>query len=331
VRVDHTQRGRLGGKSCATNRDVALPRLGLQPLDRVVSVTLTPLPRCGCTPTPLPTATRPQRKSLASCCSGHPANRTKLASCRPVKRIEKPWGYELHWVRADALYMGKIIHINAGARLSLQVHDEKQESWLLFGGRAAVLWEDQTGKLVETELLPGNGYSTRVGQKHRLIGLTDCDIVEVSTPEKGTTCPAVFRRDMVAVEPKLVEHTERRCVPAVYRRPEPGPPGCDRGVEHGTGCLSRVTASVRALKKLIGDLGLVDGRAADDESAISDEVAFNPAFNRKQRDAGQCRRGELDRDAFPDVLHGGHAIGGVLPALLRTSTFLPMYHLGGCA
>jgi hypothetical protein len=40
VRVDHTQRGRLGGKSCATNRDVALPRLGLQPLDRVVSVTL---------------------------------------------------------------------------------------------------------------------------------------------------------------------------------------------------------------------------------------------------------------------------------------------------
>jgi mannose-6-phosphate isomerase len=104
-----------------------------------------------------------------------------------VTRIEKPWGYELHWVPADALYMGKIIHINAGARLSLQVHDEKQESWLLFGGRAAVLWEDQTGKLVETELLPGHGYSTRVGQKHRLIGLTDCDIIEVSTPEKGTT------------------------------------------------------------------------------------------------------------------------------------------------
>lgn len=41
-----------------------------------------------------------------------------------IRRIEKPWGYELHWVPEDAPYMGKLIHINAGARLSLQVHDE---------------------------------------------------------------------------------------------------------------------------------------------------------------------------------------------------------------
>lgn len=103
------------------------------------------------------------------------------------KRIEKPWGYELHWVEETAPYMGKVIHINAGARLSLQVHDEKQESWLLVSGRAAVIWEDDKGELIETELQPGQGYSTKIGQKHRLKGITDCDIVEVSTPEKGTT------------------------------------------------------------------------------------------------------------------------------------------------
>ena len=45
-----------------------------------------------------------------------------------VKRVDKPWGYELHWVPEDAPYMGKILHINAGARLSLQLHDEKQET-----------------------------------------------------------------------------------------------------------------------------------------------------------------------------------------------------------
>jgi mannose-6-phosphate isomerase len=104
-----------------------------------------------------------------------------------VKRIEKPWGYELHWVLSSAPYMGKIIHINAGARLSLQVHDEKQESWLLISGKAAVIWEDASGELVQTELQQLHGYSTQLGQKHRLVGVTDCNIVEVSTPELGTT------------------------------------------------------------------------------------------------------------------------------------------------
>lgn len=104
-----------------------------------------------------------------------------------VKRVEKPWGYELHWVRESAPYMGKIEHINAGARLSLQVHDQKQESWLVINGRAKVIWENEKGELVETELEPRQGYSTQVGQKHRLVGITDCDIVEVSTPELGTT------------------------------------------------------------------------------------------------------------------------------------------------
>jgi mannose-6-phosphate isomerase len=104
-----------------------------------------------------------------------------------VIRNEKPWGYELHWVPADAPYMGKILHINAGARLSLQVHDEKQESWFLMNGQAAVIWENNQGELIQTELQPGQGYSTQLGQRHRLAGLTDCDVIEVSTPELGTT------------------------------------------------------------------------------------------------------------------------------------------------
>ena len=105
-----------------------------------------------------------------------------------VKRVEKPWGYELHWVPEDAPYMGKLIHINEGARLSMQVHDEKQESWFIVGGNGAVIWENEKGELIETVLEPGKGYSTKIGQKHRLKGLAGgCDIVEVSTPEAGTT------------------------------------------------------------------------------------------------------------------------------------------------
>jgi mannose-6-phosphate isomerase len=104
-----------------------------------------------------------------------------------AKRVEKPWGYEIHWVPEHAPYMGKVLHINEGARLSLQVHDQKQESWFLMSGEASVIWEDSQGKLIETKLEPGVGYSTQLGQKHRLKGLTDCDILEVSTPELGTT------------------------------------------------------------------------------------------------------------------------------------------------
>lgn len=104
-----------------------------------------------------------------------------------VRRIEKPWGYELHWVPEGLPYIGKLLHINAGTRLSLQVHDAKQESWFLMGGQAVVLWENSHGELVETALQAGLGYTTSVGQKHRIVGVTDCDIIEVSTPEAGTT------------------------------------------------------------------------------------------------------------------------------------------------
>lgn len=104
-----------------------------------------------------------------------------------AKKVYKPWGYEIHWVKEGLPYIGKLLHIDAGKRLSLQIHDEKQESWLLAGGQAAVVWENEKGELFETVLQPGVGYTTKIGQKHRLKGITDCDIIEVSTPEAGTT------------------------------------------------------------------------------------------------------------------------------------------------
>lgn len=104
-----------------------------------------------------------------------------------VKRIDKPWGYEIHWVKADKPYMGKILHINAGARLSLQTHVQKQESWFLIEGRATIIWDNVEGDLVETQMEKGYGYTCQLGQRHRLMGITDCDIIEVSTREMGTT------------------------------------------------------------------------------------------------------------------------------------------------
>jgi mannose-6-phosphate isomerase-like protein (cupin superfamily) len=104
-----------------------------------------------------------------------------------ARRVEKPWGHELHWTPPDRPYVGKVLHIRAGERLSFQVHDAKLETWFLLRGRARVLWDGPDGNLVETELEPGLGYSCSIGQRHRLTGVTDCDVLEVSTPEIGTT------------------------------------------------------------------------------------------------------------------------------------------------
>lgn len=135
---------------------------------------------------------------------------SKFSTDPYVKRIDKPWGHELHWVPEGAPYMGKLLHINTDARLSLQVHDEKQESWFLMSGRCKVVWENERGELIETELQPGVGYSTQVGQRHRLIGITDCDVIEVSTPEAGTTWRLEddYARDHQTPEERAAEYAK---------------------------------------------------------------------------------------------------------------------------
>lgn len=111
-----------------------------------------------------------------------------MFSTKPyIKRVKKPWGYELHFVPEGLPYMGKILHLDAGKRISLQIHNQKQESWFLMSGKAKIIWEDNKGNLIETEIQPGFGYTCQAGQKHRLVGITDCDIIEVSTPEIGNT------------------------------------------------------------------------------------------------------------------------------------------------
>lgn len=105
-----------------------------------------------------------------------------------VRRVEKPWGWEIHWTPDNLPYMGKILHVNEGKRLSLQVHDKKQESWYLLSGNGIVVIENQNGEMEEVELEEGKGYTCHLGQKHRLKGGNGgCDILEVSTPEIGNT------------------------------------------------------------------------------------------------------------------------------------------------
>ena len=50
-----------------------------------------------------------------------------------MRKIKKPWGYEVVWAETDS-YVGKLLHINAGNRLSLQYHRTKEETVYVLSG-----------------------------------------------------------------------------------------------------------------------------------------------------------------------------------------------------
>ncbi len=103
---------------------------------------------------------------------------TKVAD---VTRVDKPWGYELHWAKTDR-YVGKLIHVNAGHALSLQYHNQKDETIFLWSGR--MLFEIKEGdELVKREMKPGESVHVTPKTVHRMTAIEDCDIFEVSTPE----------------------------------------------------------------------------------------------------------------------------------------------------
>ena len=98
-----------------------------------------------------------------------------------VVRVDKPWGYELHWAKTDR-YVGKIIHVNKGHALSLQYHNVKDETIFLWSGK--LLFEIEVdGKLVRREMHPGEAVHVTPKTVHRMTAIEDADILEASTPE----------------------------------------------------------------------------------------------------------------------------------------------------
>ena len=105
------------------------------------------------------------------------------------RRIEKPWGYEILLSPPDAPYASKLIHVHAGKRLSLQLHDTKVETQTLVTGRGVLVLEGPDGELHAIDMQPGLGYHVAVGQRHRLCAAADQDVTvfETSSPEIGVT------------------------------------------------------------------------------------------------------------------------------------------------
>jgi len=97
------------------------------------------------------------------------------------KRVDKPWGYEIHWAVTDR-YVGKILHIEAGQLLSLQYHNQKDESIYVLRGRMIFRYKNQQGDLVDREMIAGEAQHVPTGLVHQFEALEHTDVLEASTP-----------------------------------------------------------------------------------------------------------------------------------------------------
>ena len=120
----------------------------------------------------------------------------------PVTIVSKPWGHEKIWALSER-YVGKILHINAGHELSVQYHNKKDETAYLLSGEIVYrVQRNGEDELDDVRLKVGESFRIIPGTIHQMIAVTDCDVLEVSTPElndvvrlsdrygrEGTTAP----------------------------------------------------------------------------------------------------------------------------------------------
>ncbi|HKP52149.1 MAG TPA: cupin domain-containing protein [Chloroflexia bacterium] len=101
------------------------------------------------------------------------------------KVVEKPWGREI-WYAHTEHYAGKVLHVKAGHRLSLQKHRVKEETLYLLSGKVRLTYGDAIH-----DWRPGQFVHIPPGTVHRFEAIEDAVLLEVSTP---------FLEDVVRLE-----------------------------------------------------------------------------------------------------------------------------------
>jgi mannose-6-phosphate isomerase len=99
-----------------------------------------------------------------------------------IVKVPKPWGHEIIWAKSDR-YVGKILHINAGQELSVQYHNRKDETIYLLSGEMSYRVQGDGDQLEDVRLELGESFRNTPGTIHQMVAVTDCDVLEVSTPD----------------------------------------------------------------------------------------------------------------------------------------------------
>lgn len=96
-----------------------------------------------------------------------------------ITRVEKPWGHELWFAEDSQRFVGKILTIEKGKRLSLQYHKLKHETIFVLRGRLQLVLGGREGVLEEgrSAVIPPNTVHRFMAPHGRVV------LIEVSTPE----------------------------------------------------------------------------------------------------------------------------------------------------
>ena len=97
-------------------------------------------------------------------------------------KIPKPWGEELIFAQTDD-YVGKTLFIKEGSRLSLQYHEQKEETIMVLSGKLELFASKKDGELKTFILEEGETFHVKPHTIHRFCATqgTDVTLVEVST------------------------------------------------------------------------------------------------------------------------------------------------------
>ena len=98
-----------------------------------------------------------------------------------MRRVEKPWGHELIWAETPR-YIAKILHIEAGHKLSRQYHRVKDETLFVESGVMDLELGDASSLETRT-MQKGDVFHVTPGTIHRMIAVETTRVFEVSTTE----------------------------------------------------------------------------------------------------------------------------------------------------
>jgi mannose-6-phosphate isomerase-like protein (cupin superfamily) len=112
-------------------------------------------------------------------------------SVEQVERVDKPWGHEEIVALLEGHYVGKVLTIDAGQKLSLQHHVNKDETLCVESGRISVEYGADVDDLRLLTLLPGQRVHVQPLLLHRITAIIDSRVLETSTARLG------WREDVV--------------------------------------------------------------------------------------------------------------------------------------
>jgi len=94
----------------------------------------------------------------------------------------RPWGQEKILAIIPKVLSLKLLKIKAGSKGGLQYHHKKNECGYLLKGKLIIRFDTGNGSLKEKILEPGASFHFPPGAVHQEEALTDCEIIEASTP-----------------------------------------------------------------------------------------------------------------------------------------------------